>query len=559
MSAEMEEDKQQEPTAETTEQTQDAPESQEASETQDAPESEEAPETQEASETQDAPEPEEAPAATDEEKKRKARIARNTVAVEDAGPCKKKFVIEIPEESIKELTDEQYRELRREALVPGFRKGRAPRRLLEKRFGKETNEQTKLKLLSEASEAAMKENKLDALSDPDIDFEKVELPETGAMKFEFEVEVRPEFELPALEGIPVTRPKLAVSDEQVDREVEQMRRWAGVWTPRDEGQKIEKDDQIIADVHLKFEQTEEEEKKAAQEAEEGKEAEEGQTLELDSKLDNVEVHVRPNGFVGAVPIEKLDELLVGAKTGDEKTTTVEIPKTYFREEYQGRKVEVKIDIKDIKYLKPAEIDEHLLQRYHVDSEEELREKVQDSLQTQLESRIRNEMSEQVYRHLLDSSEFDLPLDIVGRQAGGILQRQYVSLLQRGLGRQQIEEQMEQLRAGSEDQAKEQLKTFFIMDKVAEALEIEVSDEEINGHIAQVAIQRGQRPEKMREQMERDGSLAQFHLEIRQNKCIGKLLESAQITEAEPEKKTKKKAKKKTGEKSDNKDADKQEQ
>ena len=135
MSAEMEEDNQQEPTAETTE------------------------------ETQDAPEPEEAPAATDEEKKRKARIARNTVAVEDAGPCKKKIVIEIPEESIKELTDEQYRELRREALVPGFRKGRAPRRLLEKRFGKETNEQTKLKLLSEASEAAMKENKLDALSD----------------------------------------------------------------------------------------------------------------------------------------------------------------------------------------------------------------------------------------------------------------------------------------------------------------------------------------------------------------------------------------------------------
>jgi len=553
MSAEMEEDKQQEPTSETTEETPDASESQNGSETQDAPE------TPDASETQDAAESEESADATDEEKKKKARIAKNTVAVEDAGPCKKKVVIEIPEESIKELADEQYRELRREAVVPGFRKGRAPRRLLEKRFGKETNEQTKLKLLSEASEAAMKENKLDALSDPDIDFEKVELPETGAMKFEFEVEVRPAFELPALEGIPVTRPKLGVTDEQVDREIEQMRRWAGVWTPREEGTKIEKDDQIIADVHLKFEQTEEEKEKAAQEAEEGKEAEEGQALELDSKLDNVEVYIRPNGFVGAVPVEKLDELLVGAKAGDEKTTTVEIPKTYFREEYQGRRVEVKIDIKEIKYLKPAEMNEHFLQRYHADSEDELREKIQDNLQTQLESRIRNEMSEQVYRHLLDSSEFDLPLDIVARQAGSILQRQYVSLLQRGLGRQQIEEQMEQLRAGSEDQAKEQLKTFFIMDKVAEALEIEVSDEEINGHIAQVAIQRGQRPEKMREQMERDGSLAQFRLEIRQNKCISKLLESAQITEAEPEKKTKTKAKKKTDEKSDNKDADKQEQ
>jgi len=99
--------------------------------------------------------------------------------------------------------------------------------------------------------------------------------------------------------------------------------------------------------------------------------------------------------------------------------------------------------------------------------------------------------------------------------------------------------MEQLRAGSEEQAKEQLRTFFIMDKVAETLDVEVSEEEINGHIARVAIQRGQRPEKMKEQMERDGSLAQFRLDIRQSKCIDKLLETANITERAPEEKSEK--------------------
>jgi trigger factor len=128
-------------------------------------------------------------------------------------------------------------------------------------------------------------------------------------------------------------------------------------------------------------------------------------------------------------------------------------------------------------------------------------------------------------------------------------------LSRGLSRQQVDEHMEQLRAGSEEQAREQLKTFFIMDKVAEKLDIDVTDEEINGHIAQVAIQRGQRPEKLREQMERDGSLAQFRLDVRQGKCIGKLLESANITEQPPEedtestkKKTKKSAKQEPQEK-----------
>ncbi len=472
--------------------------------------------------------------ASTTEEQEQSRTAKNTVTVEDAGPCKKKVSIEVPEESIKEAIDEQYKELSRDAVLPGFRKGRAPRRLLEKRFGKETNEQIKLKLLAEASEAAIKDKELDILGDPDIDYEKIELPATGPMKFEFEAEVRPEFELPELEKIPVKREKLEVTDEQIDREIEQLQRWSGVWTPRDEGA-IELDDQIIADVVLKPELTDEEkatQAEAAEKAEKGEEAEEGEVLEAETKLDNTEIYIRSQGFVGAVPVEKLDELLVGAKVGETKTTTVEVPKTYFREEYRGRKVEIEIEVKDIKYLKPAEMNEQFLQRYNVENEAELRERVQDNLQQQQEGRIRNDMSDQIYQYLLDKTDFDLPLDIVGRQAGTILQRQYINLLQRGLSRQQVEEQMEQLRAGSEEQAKEQLKTFFIMDKVADKLEIEVTEEEINGHIAQIAIQRGQRPEKMKEQMERDGSLAQFRMDVRQNKCINQLLETADITEQE---------------------------
>ncbi|MDI6451264.1 trigger factor [Anaerobaca lacustris] len=496
-----------------------------------------------------------------EQEQEQPRTARNLVTVEDAGPCKKKVVIEVPEESIKEAIDEQYKELSRDAVLPGFRKGRAPRRLLEKRFGKETNEQIKLKLLAEASEAAIKDKELDILGDPDIDFEKVELPATGPMKFEFEAEVRPEFELPGLEKIPVKRETLAITDDQIDREVDQLRRYAGVWAPREEGT-VEADDQIIADVLLKPELTEEEKAKqaeAAEKAERGEEPEEGQVLEAETKLDNAEIFIRSQGFVGAIPVEKLDEWLVGAKVGDTRTTTVEVPKTYFREEYRGRKVEVEVTIKEVKYLKPAEINEQFLGRYGAESEADLRELIQDNLQQRQEARIREDMSEQIYQHLLRNTDFDLPLDIVARQAGTILQRQYINLLQRGLSRQQVEEQMEQLRAGSEEQAKEQLKTFFIMDKVADKLEIEVTEEEINGHIAQIAIQRGQRPEKMKEQMERDGSLAQFRMDVRQNKCINKLLETADITEQEAQateakpKKARKTAKKPAEDQAENKD------
>jgi trigger factor len=449
---------------------------------------------------------------------------KNTVVIEEAGPCKKKVIVEVAPENVKKATDEQYESLRTDAIVPGFRKGRAPRRLLEKRFGKEASEQIKLKLLADASDSALKDNNLDVLREPDIDYEKVEVPESGPLKFEFEVEVRPEFELPSLEGIGVEKKKLEVTEEQLDAEIEQMRKLSGLWTPREEG-KVELDDQVIADVLLKAEDMEEAE-----------------------KLDNIQVYVRPNGFVGAVPVEELDKLLVGAEQGDSRKTTVDVAKTFFREEYRGRKVDVTVTMKEIKYLKPAELGEQFFQRHGVENEAELRDKLRDYLQEGLERRVRAEMTEQIYKYLLDNTSFDLPEEIVGEHSAELLQRQYTNLMMRGLPREQVEQQMEQLRASSEEQAKQQFKTYFIMDKVADELKVEVTEEEVNGHIAQLAIQRGQRPEQMREQMLRDGSLAQFRVQVREDKCVEKLLESASISEVEPKKKTGKTKKKPTSKK-----------
>lgn len=448
----------------------------------------------------------------------------NIVTVEDAGPCKKKVIIEIPHEKIVNATDTQFNELRRDAIVPGFRKGRAPRRLLEKRFGKEATDAIKAKLLADASQSAITDNELKILGEPDIDFDEIKLPEEGPLKFDFIVEVRPEFELPSLEGIPVSKIKLEVTDDLINSQIEQMQRHAGIWTPRKD-ESAELDDQVIAEATLKIEGIEEAE-----------------------KFDNTEIYVRKNGFVGQIPVEKLDELLVGVKVGDRKQTSIEVPKTYYKEEYRGKKVDIEIDIKDIKWLKPAELDESFLQKAEVESEDELREQIHDRLQSRLEAQIRSEMSEQIYQYLDNNTNFDLPLDVVAQQAESVLRRQYINLMMRGLQREQIDTQLEQLKAGSEEQAKKQLKTFFIMDKVAEKLDISVTEPEINGYIAQLAMERKQRPEKMREQMEHDGSLAQLELEIQQEKCIAKLLESAKITEKEPEKtkpKAEKKAKKKT--------------
>ncbi len=450
-----------------------------------------------------------------QQKEAKSSEIENIVSVEAAGPCKKKISIEVPAEKISKALDGQYDDLRKNALVPGFRKGRAPRRLLEKRFGKEATEQVKVKLLLDASEAAIKDKNLDSLGEPDIDLEKIELPESGSLKFDFEIEVRPEFELPSLEGIPVEKPKLEVTDKAVEQEITELTKRLGTWKPK-EG-KIAADDQIIADVVLKIADGEEE------------------------KVNNAEIYAKPRGLVGKVPVDKLDELLIGAKAGDVKMTTVDVPATFFDEKYRGKKVNVEIKINDTKQLVPAKLDENFFKRFGVEDKNKLAEIIRQRHEADIERQQKEAMRQSVRQFLLGKVDFDLPADIVADQSQQLLKRQYTRLLMQGLKAEDIQQQMEQLRASSQEQAKEQLKGFFVMDAIAKKLDIQTTEEEINGYIAQAAMYRQTRPEKLREQMSRDGSLTQAAIEIREIKCIDKILESAKITEVKSPAKTPAKA------------------
>jgi trigger factor len=434
---------------------------------------------------------------------------KNIVEISDAGPCKKKVSIEIPAEKITKALDEQYEQLRKDAIVPGFRKGRAPRRLLEKRYGKESAEQVKLKLMMDASEAALKDNNVNSIGDPNIEHEKVELPEKGSMKFEFEIEVRPEFDLPALEGIPVDKPKLEVSGELVEKEIKELQNRFGTYKPA-EG-KIALEDQVIADVVLKPE---------------------GGEMEV---IKNTEINVHERSFVGRVFVEGLDKVLVGAKAGDTKTTTTDVPATFYNETYRGKKVEIEIKVSDVKRLEPAALDEEFFKRIGIANIDELKKTLRERNEKGIERQQKEVMRQEVRDYLNEQVDFDLPMDVVADQSRNILQRQYTRMLLQGTKADEIAKQMEELKASSDQQAQLQLKAFFVMDAVAKKLNIEATEEEINGYIAQAAMYRQMRPEKLREQMARDGSLAEAAMEIRELKCIDKILETAKISEVDPKK------------------------
>src|SRR6476661_963692 len=119
------------------------------------------------------------------------------IKIEDAGPATKKVTVEIPKDRIDAKLSEQFKELRREAALPGFRPGHAPQKLIEKRFNADVREQVRRSLISESYEQAVEKNSLQVIGEPEFDNpDAIKLPEDGGMNYSFQVEVQPDITIP---------------------------------------------------------------------------------------------------------------------------------------------------------------------------------------------------------------------------------------------------------------------------------------------------------------------------------------------------------------------------
>jgi trigger factor len=152
----------------------------------------------------------------------------------------------------------------------------------------------------------------------------------------------------------------------------------------------------------------------------------------------------------------------------------------------------------------------------------------------MEIRIKNDvqqnMRDQVVKYLLDNVKFDLPSKLSARQEQRIIQRRASDLYMRGIPVHEIEANIEKIRTGAGEQAATELKSFFVLDKIATQENVDVSEEELNGQIAMAAMQTGERPEKLKQRLAKEGTLQNMYLRMRENKAVDKMLESATIEE-----------------------------
>jgi trigger factor len=429
------------------------------------------------------------------------------VTIEDAGPATKKVSIEIPEDRIKTELTKQLKDLRREAAIPGFRVGHAPAKLIEKRFGGEIKEQVRRSLISESYQQAVEKNNLQVLGEPQFDVSaNIGLPEAGPLSFSFEVEVQPEITLPSLIGIPVKKPKIEIKEENVDQAMNNLREQQGALVPvEDRG--VEAKDYITADVHLKVD---------------------GHVV---AHQQDAQLVARP-ARIGGIEIANFQDLIVGAKPGETRTLNVKGPPNHQNEAVQNKDVLMEIAIKDIKRMELAEITPEFLEDLGFVSEQEIRDALKEQMVERISYDVAQAQREQISKYLMDNTTLELPSKLSMKQVDRVVQRKAIDLLMRGIPQQQVEAQLEQLRYGAAEEAASELKLFFILQKIATDQGTDVNENELNGRIALLAAQRGERPEKVKQEMAKDGSLASLYIQMREQKALDQVLESAQVEEVE---------------------------
>ena len=429
------------------------------------------------------------------------------VKVEDLGPATKKISIEIPEDHIQTRVKEQFKEIRSQAAIPGFRPGHAPQKLIEKKFATDVKDQVRRSLVSESYEQALEKNNLSVLGEPEFEnADAIQLPDAGPMNFSFTVEVQPEFSIPDLKGVKVKRPKIDVKDENVDQAMQNLREQQGSLMPvEDRG--VKEKDYLLADVHVKVD---------------------GNVL---GHQHNAQIVARP-GRIGGIQVDDLDKQLEGLKPGETRSIKAHAPDTHPNEQLKGKDVEIEVALKDLKHLELAEINQAFLDDLGFKDEAELRDALKEQMVERIGYDVQQALREQVSKHLLDSIHFDLPAKLSGKQADRVVNRRAMDLMMRGMGRDQIEANLEKLRAGADEEAARELKLFFILQKLAQDLNVDVDEAELNGRIAMLAAQRGRRPEKLKQDMAKDGTLANLYVQMREQKAIDKILEKAQVEEVE---------------------------
>lgn len=422
------------------------------------------------------------------------------VEIRDIGACRKHVSVTVPEADIATIRDEALGELGGKAQVPGFRVGKVPRGLLEKRFKTEISADIKQKVLLASLEQLSDENDIEPISEPKIDVEGLDIPDAGDFHYEFDVEVRPDFELPDYAGITITRSSGETTDEEFQAFRNQfLTSYAERLTTDDPAAA---GDYVLCDITFTHE---------------GRQVREvrGQSFRLLPQLNFQDAVL--NGF---------DSLMAGAKAGDIREATVQISLQSPVVEMRGEKITARFEVQEVQQVRMPTIDKEFCERMGADTEEALDDLLRSSVARQTEYQQRQETRRQVLDKITASADWELPETLVRQQSENALRREMLEMSQAGFTREQVMARENQIRQDALETTRQALKEHFVLDKIATLEEIECEQSDIDRELQMMSFQSNEPVRRIRARLVKSGMIENLEAQLRERKAVDFILEKA---------------------------------
>ncbi|MBN1473609.1 MAG: trigger factor [Syntrophaceae bacterium] len=431
-------------------------------------------------------------------------MSQMSFKMEDLSPVKKKLSFEVPWEEVKTELDSVYRDISKKAKIKGFRQGKIPRNVLESYFKENAHTETINNLVNKYYWQALDENKIVALSRPEISEE--EIKENAVFSFSASFETEPVFEPQGYTAMEVEKEQIIVTESDIQKKLEEIRQMFATMEEVAEERKVQNGDFAVIDFTGSFEG----EKPA------------------EMKADNYLLEIGSQRFIPG-----FEEQLIGMNKGEEKTIKVTFPEDYQEQKYAGKEVSFDVAMKGLKEKKLPALDENFVKNFDkYNSLEEMKADLTKSLEEEAkrlsETNLRNKITEK----LLQVNEFEAPSSLVERQIYYMMADMRRRMSSAGMDDKSATELCLNMHDQFKDEAAKEVKSFLLLKKIAEKENIIVENTDADEHIRQLASKYQKDYELIRKAYEDEEKMENLKLELKQKKVFDFIVQNANIKDIE---------------------------
>jgi len=429
------------------------------------------------------------------------------IAVENVSELGRKVTITLPADHVRKELDKSYKKLKNDVKLKGFRRGKIPVAVLEKNFGQQVQAEVGEKLVQETYFDAIEEKGIDAVVHPEI--KEVDFGDDGTFTYVAMVDIKPEIDLTEYKGLEIEKPVTEVSEAEVDEEITQMQRDKAVLRTAEEDHGIEVDDVVIVDF---------------QGFHEGK-----AMPQVHNEDYSVDVGTKRLG-------EEFEEKLLGMKNGETTLYEIDFPGEYPNPILAGKKVEFKVDVKEVKVRVKPELDDEFAKDID-DSYEtfaDLRDNITSELKKKKELALEGDLDDRIMHKLIELNPFEIPERLVAYEIQEMIKQTEENLKRNGMTLESAGIKMEDLVEQNREVAEKRVQGDFLLKKIAEVEEIKLADEDIERGYERIASEYNMTVDEVKGYFKRREEVLPFLNELLNEKILKFLRDEAKLIEVPAE-------------------------